>query len=210
MGRYINTKLGYANQNVQLSFTQFSYDSSIEKLESILNSFIPEKDELYTQLFNSNTSSITTSLDNKKTQEKNLTKLSEHSDTLKEFCPLKVPKTHNIKAEYKRAGYYMLSFRWKRGEYEYNARWHTRTPNAPKEQENTWVIERTLKGKSTIDLLSDYIVFDIEKESGVEVVGETKVKIAIEEDEEPWDDIDDELTDKDLEEIDKINSDFIK
>lgn len=40
----------------------------------------------------------------------------------------------------------MLSFRWKRGEYEYNARWHTRTPNAPKEQENTWVIERTLKG----------------------------------------------------------------
>ena len=32
MGRYINTKLGYANQNVQLSFTQFSYDSSIEKL----------------------------------------------------------------------------------------------------------------------------------------------------------------------------------
>ena len=146
MGIYINTKLGYANQNVQLSFTQFSYDSSIEKLESILNSFIPEKDELYTQLFNGNTSSITTSLDNKNTQEKNLTKLSEHSDTLKKFCPLKVPKTHNIKAEYKRAGYYMLSFRWKRGEYEYNARWHTRTPNAPKEQENTWVIERTLKG----------------------------------------------------------------
>ena len=72
MGRYINTKLGYANQNVQLSFTQFSYDSSIEKLESILNSFIPEKDELYTQLFNSNTSSITTSLDNKKKHKKKI------------------------------------------------------------------------------------------------------------------------------------------
>ena len=45
---------------------------------------------------------------------------------------------------------------------------------------------------------------------GVEVVGETKVKIAIEEDEDPWDDIDDELTDKDIEEIDKIDTDFIK
>ena len=54
------------------------------------------------------------------------------------------------------------------------------------------------------------ISFDIDKELGVEIVGETKVKIAIEEDEEPWDEIEDELTDKDLEEIDKVKDDFIK
>ena len=48
------------------------------------------------------------------------------------------------------------------------------------------------------------------KELGVEVVGETKVKIAIEEDEEPWDELEDELTDKDIEEIDKVDVDFIK
>ena len=52
--------------------------------------------------------------------------------------------------------------------------------------------------------------FDIEKELGVEVVGETKVKIAIEEDEDPWDIIDDELSSKDIEEIDNVKDDFIK
>ena len=41
-------------------------------------------------------------------------------------------------------------------------------------------------------------------------MGETKVKIAIEEDEDPWDDIDDELSDKDIEEINNVNADFIK
>ena len=45
---------------------------------------------------------------------------------------------------------------------------------------------------------------------GVEVVGETKVKIAIEEDEEPWDEIEDELSEKDIKEIDEVKDDFIK
>ena len=77
---------------------------------------------------------------------------------------------------------------------------------------DTDIIVRTLKQPncSSVNIEGKNIVFDIEKELGVEVVGETKVKIAIEEDEEPWDEIEDELSDKDLEEIDKINSDFIK
>ena len=54
------------------------------------------------------------------------------------------------------------------------------------------------------------ISFDIEKELGVEIVGETKVKIAIEEDEETWEEIDDDVTDEDLEEINKIDEDYIK
>ena len=53
------------------------------------------------------------------------------------------------------------------------------------------------------------ISFDIDKELGVEIVGETKVKIAIEEDEEPWDDIEDEVTEEILEEIDKVEEDYI-
>ena len=77
---------------------------------------------------------------------------------------------------------------------------------------DTDIIVRTLKQPncSGVNINGKNITFDIEKELGVEVVGETKVKIAIEEDEEPWDEIDDELTDKDLEEIDKINDEFIK
>lgn len=53
------------------------------------------------------------------------------------------------------------------------------------------------------------ISFDIDKELGVEIVGETKVKIAIEEDEEPWDDIDDDVTEEVLDEIDKIDENYI-
>ena len=52
---------------------------------------------------------------------------------------------------------------------------------------------------------------DYLKELGVEIVGETKMKIAIEEDEEPWDVVDDEVTDEDLNEIDNnVNEDYIK
>ncbi len=54
------------------------------------------------------------------------------------------------------------------------------------------------------------ISFNIEKELGVEIVGETKVKILIEEDEEPWDDIEDEVTEEDIAEINKIDEDYIK
>lgn len=77
---------------------------------------------------------------------------------------------------------------------------------------DTDIIVRTLKQPScsSVNINGKSITFDIEKELGVEVVGETKVKIAIEEDEEPWDEIEDELTEKEEEEIDKVNDDFIK
>ena len=77
---------------------------------------------------------------------------------------------------------------------------------------DTDIIVRTLKQPScsSVNINGKSITFDIEKELGVEVVGETKVKIAIEEDEEPWDEIEDELTEKEEEEIDKVNDEFIK
>ena len=55
------------------------------------------------------------------------------------------------------------------------------------------------------------ISFDIDKELGVEIVGETKVKIAIEDDEEPWDEIEDEVTEEDLKNIDEnVSTDYIE
>ena len=55
------------------------------------------------------------------------------------------------------------------------------------------------------------ISFDIEKELGIEVIGETKVKINIEEEEEPWDLIEDDVDDKVMNEIDEnVNDDFIE
>ncbi|MBE6152333.1 MAG: outer spore coat protein CotE [Firmicutes bacterium] len=79
---------------------------------------------------------------------------------------------------------------------------------------DTDIIVRTLKQPtcSKVNIEEDgTISFVIEKELGVEIVGETKMKIAIEEDEEPWDEIDDEVTDDDLKNIDEnINDNYIE
>lgn len=76
---------------------------------------------------------------------------------------------------------------------------------------DTEIIVRSLKQPtcSKVTIGDDgNISFDIEKELGVEIVGETKVKIAIEEDEEPWDDvIDEDEIDK---EIDKVDDNYLE
>lgn len=74
-------------------------------------------------------------------------------------------------------------------------------------QGDTDIIVRTLKQPtcSSVNNNSGIINFDIEKELGIEIVGETKVKIGIEEEEEPWDEIVDE---DDLKELDNIESEI--
>ena len=72
---------------------------------------------------------------------------------------------------------------------------------------DTDIIVRTLIQPtcSKVDITDDgNISFDIEKELGVEVVGETKMKIAIEDDEEPWEDLDEDI-DKEIDEQVKEN-----
>ena len=65
------------------------------------------------------------------------------------------------------------------------------------------IIVRSLKQPSCLSAKEkeNTIVIEIEKELGVEIVGDTKVKIAIEEDEEPWDEIPEEFNDEIDEEI---------
>lgn len=77
---------------------------------------------------------------------------------------------------------------------------------------DTDIIIRSLKQPNCTNIDSDNktITFDIEKELGVEIVGDTKVKIAVEEDEEPWDILDEELTKEDLEKLENIDDNFIK
>lgn len=78
---------------------------------------------------------------------------------------------------------------------------------------DTDIIVRTLKQPNCIGVKIDEngnINFDIEKELGVEIVGETKMKIAIEDDEEPWDDLDEDLTDEDMNEIDQVDENYIE
>ena len=79
---------------------------------------------------------------------------------------------------------------------------------------DTDIIVRTLKQPNCIKVDIDEngnINFDIEKELGVEVVGETKMKIAIEEDEEPWEDVIDDVDDDVMKEIDEnIDENYIE
>ena len=63
---------------------------------------------------------------------------------------------------------------------------------------------------SNVEIKDNTIKFNIDKELGIEIVGETKVKIAIEEDEDPWDIIDDDLTEEEEKQIDEeINEEYL-
>lgn len=59
--------------------------------------------------------------------------------------PLKIPKTATATKQAKN-GYSQIKYEWRSGKYNYLSRWHTRTPNAPKNQGNSWVVERRIKG----------------------------------------------------------------
>ena len=61
--------------------------------------------------------------------------------------------------------------------------------------ENEEIIVRSLKQPTVIkaDINNNQITYTIEKELGIELVGNTKVKIAVDEDEEEWELLDDDL-----------------
>ena len=81
---------------------------------------------------------------------------------------------------------------------EYNDLFNVKVKENADLSGDTDIIVRTLKQPncSKVNIQDGTIYFDVEKELGVEIVGETKVKIAIEEDEEPWDEIDDDVTEE--------------
>lgn len=96
---------------------------------------------------------------------------------------------------------------------DYNDTFNVKTKNDIDLTSDTDIIVRTLKQPSCTHVEIDdegNISFDIEKEMGVEIVGETKFKIATEDDEDPWDDLDEEVSDEVLEDIDKnVNENYI-
>jgi len=75
------------------------------------------------------------------------------------------------------------------------------------------IIVRSLKQPTCIkaNIEDGKIVYTIEKELGVEIVGDTKVKIQYDEEEEPWDNLDDEeLPDDALRQIDEeVQEDYL-
>ena len=72
-------------------------------------------------------------------------------------------------------------------------------------------IVRALKQPScsNVKVKDDVIEFDIEKELGIEVVNDAKVKIAIEDDEEPWETLDDDTETQEAKIDEEVKEDFI-
>ena len=75
------------------------------------------------------------------------------------------------------------------------------------------IIVRALKQPTcgNVQINGNTIDFEIEKELGIEVVGDTKVKIMVEDDEDKWEVFDDEATDDTMKEIDEeVNEEFLE
>ena len=72
-----------------------------------------------------------------------------------------------------------------------------------------WVINHKFKGTVVGDKVVIDGNFDIEKELGIEVLNDAKVKIAIEDDEDPWDTIDDDIEEVDKKIDEEVKEDFI-
>ncbi len=95
---------------------------------------------------------------------------------------------------------------------EYDDKFNIRLKENSNIDGDTDIIVRSLyqPNCSNVDINGNTIKFNIDKELGIEVVGETKVKIAIEEDEDPWDIIDDDFTEEDEKAIDEeVNEDYL-
>ncbi len=97
---------------------------------------------------------------------------------------------------------------------KYNELFNVKTRDNVDLTGDTDIIVRSLKQPncSKVDIGENGMIhFDIEKELGVEIVGETKMKIAIEDEEDPWDEIDDEVTEEIEQEIENtVDEDYIK
>ena len=70
---------------------------------------------------------------------------------------------------------------------------------------NEDVIIRSLNGPSCTrcEVIDGNIEYTVEKEMGVEIVGDVKVKIAYDSEEDPWDNLEEEVSDKKQEEVEK-------
>ncbi|MGQ5110963.1 T7SS effector LXG polymorphic toxin [Bacillus halotolerans] len=60
-------------------------------------------------------------------------------------APIRIPDAAKIKAQSK-TDYEQITYKWNDGTYKYEVRWHTSTPGAPKNQGNTWVVQKTVPG----------------------------------------------------------------
>lgn len=85
--------------------------------------------------------------------------------------------------------------------------------NREDETGNEEIIVRSLKQPNCVkvDINGNQINYTIEKELGIELVGDVKVKIEANEEEDPWDEIVEDKTEEEIEKIDtEVKEEFIE
>ncbi|HEL8516719.1 TPA: LXG domain-containing protein [Listeria monocytogenes] len=82
----------------------------------------------------------------------------------KKKAQIAIPDNAKIKAQTKKAGYEQISYKWKDADgVTFEVRWHTRTPGAPKEQGNTFVVEKSIPGTADGKLRVEQILVGTDK-----------------------------------------------
>ena len=91
--------------------------------------------------------------------------------------------------------------------FTYNENMKLRVNDLDSLSNNNEIIVRSLRQPTVqnVEIKDNIVEVKIEKELGVEIVGESKVKVAIEDDELPWDDVYEEEKN-----IDTLNESYIK
>ncbi len=98
-------------------------------------------------LVNGTNGSAQLTIENGEAQQKykELEQKIEKLNKLAQSSSISIPATATVKEETKN-GYEQVKYTWKKGDFSYTSRWHTRTPNAPKEQGESWVVQRDKAG----------------------------------------------------------------
>lgn len=74
-----------------------------------------------------------------------VTEWGDRTDELAKMAPIIVPETAVANVKQKQ-GYDQIAYKWRANGCIYEVRWHTKTPGAPEDQVNTWVVSRTISG----------------------------------------------------------------
>ena len=81
-------------------------------------------------------------------------------------------------------------------------------------KDDSEILLTTIKVPTVVDVNvnSNIITYEIEKEIGIEIIGDTKVKIAVMENDNTFEDTTEELTDKELDSIidNEINENYLQ
>ena len=82
----------------------------------------------------------------KKTQRKASTAERAIYRRLAKTAPVKIPEAATVRASHKQAGYEQLVYSWQGQGWRYQARWHSRLPNAKLVTKPSWRIDRVKAG----------------------------------------------------------------